>query len=397
MRLRAIVTFRPGWDPGERLAGLSVAVRAAAEAAAAGAGEIWVVVGSPDGSGEIAEELERACSGIPGRVLPEDDVRERLALEPAQATIILHCGPYIIRAPRLRAFASGGSARLICDGHIVAERSGSGIEVADPDDVFDLDRPTSAQRAILAGTTKPSDGIVSRHLNRPVSQRVSALLLRIPSLRPWHITVATAAVALLMFFVLVNGGPAGLVAGGLLFHVASVVDGIDGEVARATYRTSASGAAMDSSVDMATNLLFYVGISVALARLHGGTELLVGAWCVTCALIGLSMIRYLAARAGDPGSFDIVKVHYRARYPDGVPARIVAWLVAITSRDFFALGNALIIASGWAVAVPWLLAGFATLWLALIAIATPSILRGANVARRPLDFAAEPRRALTDV
>ena len=63
----------------------------------------------------------------------------------------------------------------------------------------------------------------------------------------------------------VPGGEAGLVLGGLLFHAASVLDGVDGEMARATLRTSPSGATLDSAVDLATNFLFLAGITVHLA------------------------------------------------------------------------------------------------------------------------------------
>jgi hypothetical protein len=70
-----------------------------------------------------------------------------------------------------------------------------------------------------------------------------------------------------------------------------------------------------------------------------------------------------------------------------VPARIVAFIVAITSRDFFAFGNALIILCGGGAAVTYLLAGCSTVWVAFILIAAPSILREAESAG-PLELSA---------
>lgn len=374
MKWRAVVIFGPSPGPVRWLAGLTVAARAAAEAVAAGATEIWLVSKQAEVQREIEPELERVLAGTPFRFITPNHLERQLAAEVDHPTIRLHCGRYIILAERLRRFASGNSARLVCPEVVLADRQGSGTEAVDERDVLDLGRPWAAARRILAATAKSSDGIVSRWLNRPISQRVSAALLRIRGLRPWHLTVVTAAMAALMFASFLEGGRGGLVLGGILFHVASVVDGIDGEVARATCRTSQRGAVLDSAVDMGTNLLFYLGITLSLSRLYGPSHLIVGGWCLLVAIVGLLLIRTLANKVGDRGSFDVVKVHYRARYPRGIPAGIVAFLVAVTSRDFFAFGNALIILSGWGMAVSWLLAGFATLWLVLIVIATPGIL-----------------------
>jgi hypothetical protein len=144
---------------------------------------------------------------------------------------------------------------------------------------------------------------------------------------------------------------------------------------------------------MITNLLFYLGVTVSLSRLYGPQHLLVGGWCLLLAVIGLLLIRMLANSAGDRGSFDVVKVYYRNRYPDGIPAGITNFLVAITSRDFFAFGNALIILSGWGMLVTWLLATFATVWVAYILMAVPAILRSG----RTDDGVVAAPAALTDI
>src|SRR5688572_22794492 len=83
--------------------------------------------------------------------------------------------------------------------------------------------PPMTTMAVLRTTGKPSDGPVSRWLNRPVSRAISALLLTgFPGIRPIHATFGTALIAAAMFAVLLVGGASGLVAGGLLFHAASV-------------------------------------------------------------------------------------------------------------------------------------------------------------------------------
>src|SRR3954451_1398477 len=93
------------------------------------------------------------------------------------------------------------------------------------------ERPSAGGFGAPANT---GDGIVSRRFNRPVSQAISRRLLRFEGIRPWHMTVVTAAIAVAMVVALFGKSYGALVVAGLLFHLASVVDGVDGEIARAT-------------------------------------------------------------------------------------------------------------------------------------------------------------------
>jgi 1L-myo-inositol 1-phosphate cytidylyltransferase / CDP-L-myo-inositol myo-inositolphosphotransferase len=367
-----------------RLAGVAVAARAAAEACAAGAGEIWLVVEGARASPALLDDLARACPRIPVHVAAD---------AAPEAEMILFCDDYLVTASGLERFARAEAGTLLRDGTRVAVKGPSRPDAsvgALAEETLDLGSPRTAARAILKGTAKASDGIISLLFNRPISQRISALLLRIPGVRPGHLTIVTALLGLVMFLAFLAGGETGLVLGGVLFHVASVVDGVDGEIARATYRVSRRGAVLDTMVDMATNLLFYLGVTIALTRLYGSVHAIAGGWCVILGLVGLAIIRRLVARAGEAGSYDIIKIYYRRRYPDGVPAAIVEFTVAITSRDFFAFGNALIILAGAGVAVTFLLAFCSTVWLGWVLLAAPAILREAKAAEPavPLELSA---------
>lgn len=248
-------------------------------------------------------------------------------------------------------------------------------------DAIDLDDETTATRRILAATAKPSDGLVSRWLNRPVSQRISALLLRhAPGVRPSHMTGVVALVAVAMVLSLLFGGAKGLIAGGILFHLASVLDGVDGELARATYRSSPAGAALDTRVDMLTNIGYFLSIAVALTRLYGGHQALVGALAVVGALSGLAITAWLARRMGVRGSFDILKPYYRRRFPGGWQWWVTEILVTTTSRDFFAFAFGVVIVVGLGWAVSWLLLGFILAWLTAVVCAVPGVLRAVGAA-----------------
>lgn len=189
-----------------------------------------------------------------------------------------------------------------------------------------------AGRAIIRATAKPGDGFVSRHLNRPLSQAASRLLLHWGGMRPGHATALTAAIALAMLACLLTGTPAGLVAGAVLFQLASIADGIDGEIARATHRSSARGASLDSITDGLTNCGFLLGAGINLlmqGRTHEGG---VGLASAAIMAIGLVLLGRDALRRDGHIHFDGVK---RAQVAPDKPAS--RWLKDITSRDFYCL------------------------------------------------------------
>ncbi|MFB0610774.1 CDP-alcohol phosphatidyltransferase family protein [Aurantiacibacter poecillastricola] len=229
---------------------------------------------------------------------------------------------------------------------------------ARPARVADLRRQA---RAIVKATGKPGDGIVSRTINRPVSQAISRAVLRWPGMRPGHATLAAALIGAVMFASLVLGGNGGLIAGALLFQLASIVDGVDGEIARATFRTSKRGAMLDSLTDAATNLGFIGGVAINLF-LSGEREAAV-AGAAGCALLALgSAILGMQARsAGDKFTFDALKHRMQER-----PSRLRQVLIWITMRDFYALAACIGILAGAAVAVIWCFAVVAAGWFAVL-------------------------------
>jgi CDP-L-myo-inositol myo-inositolphosphotransferase len=181
-----------------------------------------------------------------------------------------------------------------------------------------------------------------------------------------------------MLLALLTGEANGLVLGAILFHVASVLDGVDGEIARATYRSSPAGATLDTRVDMLTNIGFFIAVSVALTRLYGGAQATIGAVAVLFALIGLGTTAWLLNRLQRPGSFDVIKLYYRERFPGGWQWLVTEVLVLMTSRDFFAFAFGIVIVLGFGWAVLPLLLAFTATYLFFVLFAVPSLLRTAT-------------------
>lgn len=225
-----------------------------------------------------------------------------------------------------------------------------------------------AARAIIRATAKPGDGIVSRHLNRPVSQACSALLLRLAWMRPGHATALTALAAATMLACLLTGTVAGLMAGAVLFQIASIVDGIDGEIARATFRTSPQGAAWDSGIDAATNLGFLAGVIANLLMRGEAATATIGLAGFGILMAGMGLLGAHARARGEPLHFDGAKAMLGRR-----ETALTRWLRYLTMRDFYCLFLAVMIVLGWvsaalaifaAAAAGWLVTVIALLWRA---------------------------------
>jgi CDP-L-myo-inositol myo-inositolphosphotransferase len=237
--------------------------------------------------------------------------------------------------------------------------------------------PTSWQ--IVRATGKAGDGLVSRWLNRPISQRLTWLVLGMPGIRPIHVTVFNALLALPMFLLLLFGGHMGLILGAILFHAASVIDGVDGEMARATWRTSAEGASLDSLIDMSINFLFVLGLTIHLALRDHDAIGWIGVWAIVAMIVGNALIGRRVRAQGAPLGFDLFK---RRNARIGGLVDLVYWVVqVISSRDFFALLFMLLTLVGLERVALCIFAGVAVIWFCYVLLASllavPRSYRGA--------------------
>src|SRR5216684_900771 len=121
------------------------------------------------------------------------------------------------------------------------------------------------ERWLLRGSGKSRDGFVSRYLNRPISRAVSQLLLKTamtPNVWTWLITLFP----LIGFLFLIRGDYFGFVVGAAFFNIHSILDGCDGEIARAKYLDSEKGPGVDAFGDLIALLLFSIGLGFGLFR-----------------------------------------------------------------------------------------------------------------------------------
>jgi len=197
-----------------------------------------------------------------------------------------------------------------------------------------------AEERIFAACRKAVDGVVSRHLNRPVSLWLSRRLVALPW-SPDSYTAITFAVAVLGALMATGGTYAATLGGAILMHVASVLDGVDGEIARARVETSARGAWLDTIGDDLSNVLFWLALGVGAARV-GEPVLGVAGGIAGLANLGAAAVSWwLLAQRGTGDWYALADLDRPA------PGRLRRVLEVLLKQDFFLLLCVVLAACGW--------------------------------------------------
>jgi len=106
------------------------------------------------------------------------------------------------------------------------------------------------------------DGVVSRYLNRPLSRPAARLLARTPA-TPNAVTLFTLGLAVAAGALVAAGWN---IAGGILIQAVSVIDGVDGDLARLKGMATRFGAVLDAVTDRYADALMLGGMTVYAAR-----------------------------------------------------------------------------------------------------------------------------------
>ena len=157
--------------------------------------------------------------------------------------------------------------------------------------------------------TSPYDGLVSRHLNRRISLPIARLLAHTP-VTPNQVTVVSLGMAVGSLVAFAMGNP---IVGGLLAQAGSIVDGVDGDLARLADRSSKFGSFFDAVVDRYADALVLLGLTI---------------WAASNAEAVLPWIAGFAALAG---SFAVT--YTRARVDESRRTMFDSGITSLASRD----------------------------------------------------------------
>ncbi len=204
-------------------------------------------------------------------------------------------------------------------------------------DPADIDR---AERRLLRRTGKTQDGIIARNFDRHISRWVSRHLLKFP-ITPTACTLAIFPFAIAAFIAFIYDGWSGIFIGMLLVEIQSLLDGCDGEIARARYLESELGRRLDTLCDIAIEILIALGIGLGLWRHAAATTagpLFLWEGVSAAALIALRewlLSRQATAEKDEPENALYQRHAHLVRNNGifGFGQRFSAFLMQLTKRD----------------------------------------------------------------
>jgi len=126
-------------------------------------------------------------------------------------------------------------------------------------DVDDNNDLKNAKSLLFENLKKSTDGPISTILNRPISSKISELLLK-TNITPNQISLISFIIGLFGALFFSNGDYFSLVIGGILVHLSSIIDGCDGEVARLKLVESKYGGWFDAVLDRYADALIILGM-----------------------------------------------------------------------------------------------------------------------------------------
>src|SRR6059058_462772 len=180
--------------------------------------------------------------------------------------------------------------------------------------------------------SKPQDGFVSRFLNRPISRRITSVLLKFP-IHPSTWTISICGLPLIAGVFLVRGDYVSIVIGAAIFQAFSILDGCDGEIARARNLESMFGERLDYFCDFMASLLYVLALGLGLHRSSEG---------IVCAVL-ITANEWLLRAGKNQTSVASSTLHgsFYARHRGMIGhsgllklgERFVWWLFQLTKRD----------------------------------------------------------------
>jgi len=223
--------------------------------------------------------------------------------------------------------------------------------------------------------SKPQDGFISRFLNRPISRRITRFLLKFP-IHPNAWTISIFVLPLIACVFLVRGNYINIVIGAAIFQAFSILDGCDGEIARARNLESKFGERLDYFCDFMASLLYVLALGLGL---HRSSEGIVCAVLITANELLLRAGKSHAAVAPSTMRESFYARHHGMIGHSGLlhlGERFVWWLFQLTKRDM-ALVVFLMLAL--LCLAPWILHLWATVAGASLVLSAFAVIRGSSV------------------
>lgn len=190
-----------------------------------------------------------------------------------------------------------------------------------------------AERWLMRGLIKDTEGFMSRHVERKISLAVTRRLVR-TGVTPNQMTAMSVAIGMFGALFFLSSRPAFQLTGALLFLLHSILDGCDGEIARLKHLESRLGGILDFWGDNAVHSAVFVCIGLG--------------WQMTPTMTPLPLTLTVAAVAGTLLSAGFVYRQTMRNKTSGgplftsiitsnAPSRLSTLTDALAKRDFIYL------------------------------------------------------------
>ena len=207
------------------------------------------------------------------------------------------CSPYIFEVLK-KTTALGKNS--LSDGMRVIAKEGN-LRSLDNKGKFWADCDTwedikFARKKFINDLTKGEDGIISKQFNRKISTLISRYLVN-TSITPNMISFTILMMAIPTFLLLASGIYPWLILGGLLIQLMSILDGVDGEIARMKFTRSSWGEFLDANLDKYVDTAAVAGMTLGFLKITGNS------WIIPISLFlifGLGLDGYM------PNKFQVI-------------------------------------------------------------------------------------------
>jgi len=181
---------------------------------------------------------------------------------------------------------------------------------------------------------KDTDGFFARHFDRKISGAISQQLLKTP-VTPNQITVAVTLLGVGAGYWMAQPGMLPKVEGALLFLLTSILDGCDGEIARAKKMTSKLGGWLDLWGDNVVHVCVFYGLGVGLYKDTGNpTYITLGQMAVLGTLVAASLASFQTWRKGRSSFVSVAGDSAEAANAPEWRRQLIRLSDALARRDF---------------------------------------------------------------
>jgi phosphatidylglycerophosphate synthase len=181
---------------------------------------------------------------------------------------------------------------------------------------------------------KDTDGFFARHFDRKISGAISRLLLKTP-VTPNQITIGVTLLGIWGGWLMAQAGMTAKVEGSLVFLLTSILDGCDGEVARAKKMTSKLGGWLDLWGDNVVHVAIFYGLGWGLFKDTGNPiYMTLGEIAVLGTLISAGLASFQTWRKGHSSFTSVAGDTQSAARATPWRRRLIELSDALARRDF---------------------------------------------------------------